>query len=147
MSIRLKPDFIKITSEGESSQEVIQIRQYEARIQPFPGEIILKNELCWAQYGPHVSDAAERLVSSNTDPIDQLWFESRTLEMPYFYHHSQRLYVEDLETLWTQLFPIGRGGGTAGEGVVYRHGHAVGKLGVNAERVHRAIRPHERPLK
>ena len=80
------------------------------------------------------------------EPYDQLWFKSHTLDMAYLYAHSHRMSEDDLVDMWTRLFPNGHGG-YAGEGVAYRNGHAVGKLGVNAELVHRAIRPHERPLK
>ena len=91
-------------------------------------------------------DVAQELVRPNMVPSDQLWFESHTLDMAYLYKHSHRLSEDDLVDMWTRLFPNGHGG-YAGEGVAYRNGHAVGKLGVNAGLVHRAIRPHKRPLK
>ena len=90
-------------------------------------------------------DAAQDLVRPNMVPSDQLWFESHTLDMAYLYAHSHRLSEDDLVEMWTRLFPNGRG--FAEEGVAWRHGHAVGALGVNPDVVHRAIRPDERPLK
>ena len=93
----------------------------------------MKNELCWAQYGPLVSDGTERLGSSKSNAIEQLLFESHALKMPFFYHHSQRLCEEELEKIWTRLFSIGRGNATTGEGVFYRHGHVVGNLDINVE--------------
>ena len=126
------------TTVEMGSQRVITIRQYEVWVQPFPGEIILKNELCWAQYAPSKSPKSiER---------DRLWFDGHSLDMPMFYTGTVCLDAEEWELLWAQLFQTDPDEDGTDNDVGIMHGHAVENLRMELKTVHRSINPHDRPL-
>ena len=89
-----KERFIK-TEEGK-----IWVRHHESWIQPFPGEIFAKGELCWAQY------------TTNEDDMDSTWFSPTGLRLDLLEPGMASLSPEDAFDIVHE-----RGSGTA------LHGH------------------------
>ena len=105
-----------MTKEGK-----IWVRQHESWIQPFPGEIFAKGELCWAQY------------TNSEDDVDSTWFSPKGLRLDLLEPGMASLSPEDAIDIVDQ-----RGHGKA------FHGHNLLRA---TQTIYKALIMHERPAK
>ena len=110
-----KERFIK-TEEGK-----IWVRHHESWIQPFPGEIFAKGELCWASY------------TTSDDDTESTWFSPKGLRSDLLEQGMASFGPEDAFGIVNE-----RGSGTA------FHGHNILRT---TQTIYKALKSHERPAK